>query len=171
MGICYPGVAVPSPEFPIEQVMLGVLSGGMSSRLFTEVREKLGLVYYVQAWSEHPRGAGMIHIAASTTPERCAETYATLLKEVSRLADDVTEEELGRAKTGLLARAETRGDTTSVRCAELGNDLFHYGHPVPREEKLDAIRAVSVDDIRRYLLEHPRDRLSMLTLGPRRMEV
>lgn len=171
IGVCYPGVAVPSPEFPIERVMLGVLSGGMSSRLFTEVREKLGLVYYVQAWSEHPRGAGMIHIAAAMTPERCAETYATLLREISRLAEDLTEGELERAKTGLLARAETRGDTTSARCAELGNDLFHYGHPVPREEKLDAIRAVSVDDIRRYLLEHPRDRLSVLTLGPRRMEV
>ncbi|UCG32756.1 MAG: insulinase family protein [Phycisphaerales bacterium] len=171
IGVCYPGVAVPSREFPIERVLLGVLSGGMSSRLFTEVREKLGLVYYVQAWSEHPRGAGMIHIAASTTPERCAETYATLLREISRLADDVTEEELERAKTGLLARAETRGETTSARCAELGNDLFHYGHPVSREEKLDAIREVSVEDIRRYLHEHPRDQLSVLTLGPSQLEV
>jgi predicted Zn-dependent peptidase len=170
IGICYPGVAVPSPEFPIERVMLGVLAGGMSSRLFTEVREKLGLVYYVQAWSEHPRGAGMIHIAAAMTPERCADTYATLLREISRLAEDLTEEELERAKTGLVARAETRGETTSARCAEVGNDLFHYGRPVPIEEKLDAVRAVTVEDVRRYLHEHPRDQLSVLTLGPRQLE-
>ena len=171
IGICYPGVEVTSPAYPVERVMLGVLSGGMSSRLFTEVREKLGLVYYVGAWSEHPRRAGMIHIAASTTPQRCGETYATILQEVSRLAEDLTEEELERAKTGILARAETRGDTTAARCAEVSADLFHYGHPVPQEEKLEAVRAVTIEDVKRYLHEHPRDRLSVVSLGPKQLEV
>ena len=171
IGICYPGVEVTSPEFPVERVLLGVLSGGMSSRLFSEVREKLGLVYYVGAWSEHPRRAGMIHLAASTTAQRCAETYATILQEVSRLAEDLTAEELQRAKTGILARAETRGDMTASHCAEIGHDLFHYGRPVPLEEKLDAVRAVTVEDVQRYLREHPRDRLSVVTLGPRQLEV
>jgi predicted Zn-dependent peptidase len=142
----------------------------MSSRLFTEVREKLGLVYYVSAWSEHPRGAGMIHLAASTTPQRCDETYATMLREVSRLAEDLTDDELERAKTGILARAKTRGEMTSSRCAEISNDLVHYGRPVPVAEKLEAVLAVTVEDVVRYLNDHPRDRLSVVTLGPKQLE-
>ncbi|HWL92629.1 MAG TPA: pitrilysin family protein, partial [Phycisphaerae bacterium] len=56
----YPGVAITDPDYHVERVMLSVLGGGMSSRLFTEVREKQGLVYWVGAWDEHPKGSGMI---------------------------------------------------------------------------------------------------------------
>lgn len=170
IGICYPGVAVQSDEFATERVMLGVLSGGMSSRLFAQVREKLGLAYYVSAWSEHPRACGMIHVAASTTPQRCEQTYSTILREIERLAEDLSEDELQRAKTGILARTETRGDLTSARCAELSADLFHYGRPVPTEKKIERVRAVSVEDVKKYLLDHPRDRLSVVTLGPTPIE-
>ncbi|HNQ22171.1 MAG TPA: pitrilysin family protein [Phycisphaerae bacterium] len=167
LGLCWPGVAVTDPDFPVQQVTLGVLSGGMSARLFTEVREKQGLVYWVGAWQETPRGAGLIFLGASTRPERCDRTYATLLAEVDRLGKDLTEEELQRAITGLVAAQDTRGDTTRARCAELGSDLFYYGHPVSREKKLAWVRVVTRADVERYLAGHPRDRLSVVTLGPR----
>jgi predicted Zn-dependent peptidase len=170
IALCWPGVPVTDEEYPVQRVVLGILSGGMSSRLFTEVREKLGLVYSIEAWAEHPRGAGMIHVAASTTPERCGETYRTILGELERLAKDVTEEELERAVAGLVARTETRGDMTSARCRELVSDLSHYGRPVPLEEKIAALRAVTVEDVRRYLHAHPRDRLSVITLGPQDLD-
>ncbi|MCH7549941.1 MAG: insulinase family protein, partial [Candidatus Krumholzibacteriota bacterium] len=116
---------------------------------------------------EHPRGSGMIHIAASTTPDRCEQTYSTLLREVNRLGEDLNEEELERGKTGILSRTETRGDLTSARCSELSSDLFYYGRLVRMEDKLERVRAVTVEDVRRYLRVHPRDRLSVVTLGPR----
>ena len=50
----------------------------MSGRLFTEVREKRGLVYWVGAWCETPRGSGVMFLGASTTPQRCDETYEAL---------------------------------------------------------------------------------------------
>jgi predicted Zn-dependent peptidase len=167
MAICWPGVDVVHEDFPIQQVTLGILSGGMSARLFTEVREKRGLVYWVGAWQETPRGAGMMFLGASTTPERCDQTFTTLLGEVDRLTQDLTTEELERAITGIVANQETRGDTTRARCTELASDLFFHGHPVPVEEKLAKIRAVRIADIRRYLEVHPRDRLCVATLGPR----
>lgn len=170
IGIGYPGVAITDPDYAVQKVMLAVLSGGMSSRLFTEVREKLGLVYWVNAWGENPRNGGMIFLAASTTPERCDTTYATLLREVDRLSEDLTREELNRAATGLVAKMTTGGDLTRSRCGRLADDLFHYGHPVPFEEKIAKIKAVAVDDIHRYLSVHPRDELSVLTLGPRVLE-
>jgi len=169
IGICYPGVPVTHDDHPVERVMLGVLAGGMSGRLFTEVREKQGLVYWVGAWHEHPRDAGMIHIGASTTPERCDKTYETLLREVDRLSEDLTDAEVHRAIVGIVARTETRGDITRAHCAELIADLFYFGRPIPIEEKLARVEAVTVADIRRYLAEHPRDRISVVTLGPREL--
>jgi len=170
IGFCFPGVARTDPQFPVQQVLLAILSDGMSSRLFTEVREKLGLAYSVSAWHENPRGAGMIHLHASTTPERCDRTYATLLREVDRLGEDVTEAERLRAVNAIVARTETRGDITRAHGAELANDLFHFGRPVPLEEKLEAVRRVTIADLKRYLAEHPRDRLCVVTLGPKQLD-
>lgn len=167
IAVCWPGVDVTHHDFPVQQVILGILSGGMSGRLFTEVREKRGLVYWVSAWQETPRGAGMLFLGASTTPDRCHKTYHTLLREVDRLAEDLTQDELDRAVTGIVASQETRGDATRSRCGELASDLFFFGRPVAIEEKLSRIQAVTIEDIRRYLTLHPRDRLCVVTLGPR----
>lgn len=166
IGIAWPGVAMTSPQYPIERVMLAILGDGMSSRLFTEVREKQGLVYWVGAWHEHPRSGGMIHLGASSTPARCEQTCRTLLREVDRLAEDITAAELERAKTLLIARAETHGDATRARSGELGADLFYFGKPIPMAEKNARIAAVTIDDIRRYLADHARDKLCVVTLGP-----
>jgi predicted Zn-dependent peptidase len=170
MGICFKGVPIDHEDHSIERVLLGALAGGMSARLFTEVREAQGLVYWVAAWHEHPRGSGMIFIGASTTPARCDKTYETLLREVERLGEDLDKDELGRAKAGLLVRSEMAADVTRSRCRELMDDLFHYGRPIPRQEKVDRIQAVTVDDVRRYLSAHPRDRIGVVTLGPRELE-
>jgi predicted Zn-dependent peptidase len=168
IAIAWPGVPADHPKYPTEAVLIGLLSGvGMSSRLFTEVREKQGLAYWVAAWHEHPRKAAMIHLAAATTPDRADQTYATLLREVQRLSEDLTDEELDRTKGSIIARTETQGDITRAHAAEIADDLFHYGRPVPIEEKLDMVRAVTVADIHQYLEDHPRDRLCVLTLGPR----
>ncbi|MBW2735234.1 MAG: insulinase family protein [Deltaproteobacteria bacterium] len=166
IGISFPGVGYADPSFATEQVMLGVLSGGMSARLFAEVREKLGLVYWVGAWHEQPRGLGVVHVGAATKPERCAKTYETLLREIARLSEDLTEEELERAKTGIVAESTTSGVSVQQRANDLMVDHFHLGRAVRAEEKLDEIRRVTVDDIRGYLKEHPRDSLSVVTVGP-----
>lgn len=170
IAICWPGVEVTHKEFPVQQAIIGILSGGMSGRLFTEVREKRGLVYWVGAWQETPRGAGLMFLGASTTPERCDLTYKTLLHEVDRLSEDLTKDELDRAITGIVASQETRGDTTRARCGEIASDLFFFGRPIPIEEKVAQLQAVSVDDIHRYLGRHPRNKLCVLTLGPRPLD-
>ena len=166
ISICWPGVRMTDREYAVERLLLSVLGDGMSSRLFTEVREKQGLVYWVGAWHEHPRSGGMIHLGALFTPARCEQTYRTLLREVDRLAEDLTEDELQRSKTQIIARTETHGDITRARVSELGSDLFYFGRPVPVEEKNAEINAVTTADIQRYLKDHPRDRLSVVTLGP-----
>ncbi|MFQ5495904.1 MAG: M16 family metallopeptidase, partial [Phycisphaerae bacterium] len=167
ISICWPGVEALHDDFPPQQVMLGILSGGMSGRLFTEVREKLGLVYWVSAWQETPRGSGMIFLGASTTPARCDETFEVLLKEVDRLEHDIQADELERAVTGITAQRATRGDTTRARVAELAGDLFFFGRPVPESEKIRRVKAVTIEKIRDYLQRCPRDSYCAVTLGPK----
>jgi predicted Zn-dependent peptidase len=168
--MCWPGVAVPDRNYPVERLALAVLSGGMSSRLFAEVREKQGLVYWVGAWDEHPRGTGRVFMGASTTPPRADQTLTTLLREVDRLSDDLTQDELDRARIGLVAKTQTHGDITRARVGELCGDLFHYGRPVPPAEKNDALNAVTIAGVKQYLEAHPRDPLCVLALGPRPLE-
>lgn len=168
--ICWPGVAVRDDAYPVERIALGVLGEGMSSRLFTEVREKQGLVYWVGAWDEHPRSGGRLFMGASTMPARCDQTYRTLLREVDRLEEDVTAEEIERAKISIIAKTQTHGDITRARVSELSSDLYFHGRPVSIAEKNAKLSAVTVEDVRRYLRNHPRDRLCVLTLGPRPLE-
>lgn len=166
IAICFPGSAARDADFPTAQVVLGVLSGGMGARLFTEVREKQGLVYWVGAWNDQSRRSGMFHLGASTTPQNLEKTYTTLLREIDRLSEDLTQEELERAVSGIVTRARTQGDITRAKAAELSEDLFYLGRPVPTEEKMAKVRAVTIADVRAYLHAHPRDRLSVVTLGP-----
>ncbi len=171
IGLCFPGAAATDSDYPTEKVVVGVLAGGMSGRLFAEVREKQGLVYWVGAWSDQPRGSGIVHLGASATPANLDKTYSTLLREISRLGEDVTQNEVDRAIAGLVTRVRTRGDVTRAKAAEAAEDLFHYGHVIPTEDKLAKIQAVKVADVCEYLRAHPRDRLSVLTLGPRKLNV
>ncbi len=170
MLIAWPGLRVTHADFPVERVMIGVLGGGMSSRLFTEVREKQGLVYWVGAWDEHPRDGGVNFMGASTTPTRCDQTARTLLREVERLAEDLSDDEVRRVKVGMIAKSKTHGDITRARLGELSADLFHFGRPLTTEEKNAKIEAVTVADVQRYLRDNPRDRRCILTLGPRPLE-
>lgn len=167
IGITLPGRARDDADFATEQVLLGVLSGGMSGRLFTEVREKQGLVYWVGAWHEQPRGAGILHLGASTTPERCDRTFETLLRELRRVGEDLNEAETVRARDGLIAQHETEDDLTRARAAALSDDLFHFGRPIGPGPKLDAVRRVTLEDVAAYARQLPLDQLCVAAVGPR----
>jgi predicted Zn-dependent peptidase len=168
MSISWLGCRRQSADWLAEAVALGVLSGGMSSRLFTEVREKQGLVYWVSAWPDYVRSGGVLSMGASTTPHRSRQTQETLLREMERLGEDLTEDELARAKILIAARRQTRGELTRVRASELAEDLFYFGGPRQRDEETARIEQVTIDDIRAYLAAHPRnpDQLSIATIGP-----
>ena len=165
IAITLPGAARDDADFPIEQVLLGVLSGGMSGRLFTEVREKLGLVYWVSAWHEQPRGAGVIHLRASSTPERCGQTYKTLLRELERLSEDLTDEEIDRAKNSLISQMLTHNDITRSRAGGLSEDLFFEGRPIGLAPRLESISAVTRDQVEHYAHGFDLERICVATLG------
>jgi len=167
IGVAFEGVPPTSPDWYKNALAVGVLSGGMGSRLFAEVREKRGLVYSVAAVSRTVRGFGYTLSYAGTTPERADETLRVLLGELRRLREGATEEELARARTGLLSSLVMQGESSGARASSLARDTFLLGAPRPIGEVKAGLERVTLEDLNRYLGERPEPRFTVLTLGPK----
>ncbi len=151
--------------YPI-RVAQAVLSMGMGSRLFTEVREKRALAYAVRAsYSSMTRQAGLFAYAG-TRPELAQQSLDVTLAEVRHLADGVDDEELSRAKTQLRAALVMKGQSTLARANSLASDFRHLGRQRTLDELNDRIQAVTHDDIRTALAAWPADDVTILTVGP-----
>ncbi len=152
------------------QLAVAVLSGSGSSRLFTEVREKRGLVYHVGAYYRARRGGGLIALYAGTTADRADETLVVCRREIARLADDVTLDELERAKTVLKGRLFTTGDLPDGRSGSLLDDLFLDGQVRSVDDIARGVDGVTLDQIPTYLEAFPPVPAALATLGPRPLE-
>ena len=117
LGISFPSGPL-RPRLFNAHGAIGVLGGGMSSRLFSEVREKRGLCYSVSA-SYHPLRLGFVLCYAGTTNERAAETATVMMAELRRLADGVAEDEVQRVRAGLKASLVISEESTTSRAAVL----------------------------------------------------
>ena len=171
IGAAYAAAPPEHPDIYVSRMALGVLSGGMGARLFTEVREKRGLAYAVHAGGSYLKGFGYAQAYAGTTPERAQETLDTLIAELKRLAEGVTEEELERARTGLLSSLVMGGESTGARAGAIATDLYYLGRVRSLEEIRDQIEAVDPASIAAHLREFPPENFTVAALGPRRLEM
>ena len=165
IGVAFGAAAPGAPGWYENALVLGVLGGGMGARLFTEVREKRGLVYSVAAMSQAVRGFGYTLAYAGTTTERADETLQVLLHELRRLVDGVSEDELERARTGLLSQLVMQGESSGARASALARDTFLLGEPRRVDEVKAALLDISHDDLNRYLAGSYQPKFTVLTLG------
>lgn len=166
IGVAFEALPPGHPDWYKNALAVGVLSKGMGSRLFSEVREKRGLVYSVMAVGRAVRGYGYTLAYAGTTPERADETLRVLLGELVRLREGVSTEELERARTGLLSGLVMEGESSGGVAANLARNTFLFGAPRPLETVKAELLAVTLDDLNRYLAARPEPRFTVLTLGP-----
>ena len=152
------------------QLTVAVLSGSGSSRLFTEVREKRGLAYSVSASYRARRGGGLIALYAGTTADRADETLAVCRREVGRVAEDVTQAELDRAKTVLKGQLFTTGDLPEGRVGSMMDGLFLDGRPRSIQQIAAGIDDVTLDQVPAYLEAFPPSPATLVTLGPRALD-
>lgn len=171
IGVIYPSVPLGHPDFYTMRMGLRVLSGGMGARLFTEVREKRGLCYSVTAYPSIVKGSGAVVAYAGTTPERCQETLDVLLAEIKRLEEGVTEEELARARTGVLSELVMQGETARGRALAIARDQYLLGEIRTPAQIRAGVEAVTTDGIREYLRRNPAGQFTIVTLGPTQLEV
>lgn len=139
------------------QIFASVLGGGLSSRLFQEVREQRGLAYAIDAFHWPFSDCGVFGIGAGTAPEDAGELIEVALGCLRQAAEDVSEAEVARAraqmKVGLLASLESPGG----KLEQMARQVLLFGRAIPREELAARLDAVTLDDVRaagRSLLGH-----------------
>jgi predicted Zn-dependent peptidase len=150
---------------------VSVLSGGMSSRLFTEVREKRGLCYAIGAKYHSLKEAAGISCYAGTTPEKAQETVDVIMGEFNRLADGISEQELERAQVGLKSALIMQSESSSSRAGSLGSDYYMLGRVRTLDEIKQNIEARSVQSVLGFLRSNPFKDFTVVTIGPREVRL
>ena len=149
------------------QVCAGALGGGMSSRLFQEVRERRGLAYAIQAFATALSDAGMFAVYAACGPDRADQLLAVVHGELLQAADSgFSEEEVGRVKAQLKMAVLAGLESSSARSEQLARQILIHGRPLATRELIDKVEGVTVADAQRIagrLLASP---VSLATVGP-----
>ena len=161
-----PSVNRHHPDRHAVTLLTHVLGGGVSSRLFQEVRERRGLAYSVYAYRASYEDAGAVVLYAGTAPDRARAVLDVLTAELDRLADGVTERELDVAARGLVGSMVLGLEDSAARMSRIGRSLLVHGEVPTVEEVMARFFAVSSDDMRRVaagLVEAPR---SLAVVGP-----
>ncbi len=163
-----PSVPYGHSDYYAAVIAAEVLGGGMSSRLFEEVREKRGLVYQVGASYAPGRHQGSWRAYAGTTPEKAPQTYSVLLHEMQKLdADGVTEEEFERFRGSVRSSVLMSGESTNARLRSLLVSWWYEGRTKPLSYIRERIDALTVDQVNSLLQEWPVGaRLTVCALGP-----
>jgi len=169
IGIAYDSIPYRHADYFQAWAAVGVLSGGMSSRLFTEVREKRGLCYTVSASLQTQRDRAAVFCYAGTTAERAQETLDVTFAELTKLGEGVQQSELNRLKARIKSSLIMQQESTGSRSAALARDWRHLGRSRTVEELGSIIDAITADSINAYLAKQPPAGFTVLTLGPERL--
>lgn len=171
IALAYDTIPVTDPRCEIQRVATAVLSGGMSGRLFTQVREKRGLCYAVHADYVAGKNHGVLRGYAGTTAARAQETLNVLTAELGRLSEGIEQDEYERAIVGLKSSLIMQGESTTARARAIAADQFCLGRPRSLEELANGVNAVTLDKLNGFVDEHPPGAMTIVTVGPKQLAV
>ncbi len=144
------GLPLGHPDRFALSVLNSLLGEGMSSRLFVEIREKRGLAYSIHSFLEFYNDTGAMGISAGVAPSRLEETLRAISQELARLkAEEVPEKELTKAKEFIKGRILLQMEDSFAVAAWLGRQELLLGKILTVDEVLEAIDAVTADDVQR----------------------
>ncbi len=149
--LSFNGVSYHHPDYFALSVLSTLLGGGMSSRLFQEVREKRGLVYSIYSFMSAYSDVGQFGIYAGTDPSRVGELLPVVAEQMKLVLDHVSEEELRRAKTQLRASLFMAQESTMARAEKLAYNQLMYQRRIDNPEIIEKIDRVTIDDIKRVM--------------------
>lgn len=163
--IGFEGESYNSDNIQKMQLLSCLLGGGMSSRLFQEIREKRGLAYTVSAFNSSYSDAGNFSIYSATGPEKVKELIDAICEELKKATDSVTEVELDRAKAQHKASILMSQESSSSRCDTIGRRLTCYDRYKTNEEILERINRVTAKDIGEILEKTISSRPTIAAIG------
>lgn len=132
-------------DFYASQVLSMILGGGMSSRLFQEVREKRGLCYSVYAFHWGFSDTGIFGIHAATGQSDIAELIPVIINELQRTGENILLEELDRARAQYRAGLIMSAESCSSRASQIARQLLLFGRPIAKEELMERLSALTVE--------------------------
>jgi predicted Zn-dependent peptidase len=164
LGFAAPGYG--EPDYYPAMLLSTLLGGGMSSRLFQEIREKRGLVYSIYSFTAPAADGGLFGIYAGTGESEAAELMPVTLEELAKVQHNVTVAELNRARAQLKAGLLMSLESTGSRCEQVARQWQIFGRIIPASETVAKIEAVTEADIRAVAGKIFRTRPTLATLGP-----
>jgi predicted Zn-dependent peptidase len=171
IGIAYDSVAYRHPDYFLAWGAVGALSGGMSSRLFTEVRERRGLCYSVYATHHTLRDRGSVLCYAGTSAQRAQETLDVVLSELARLAAGIEPFELDRLKARVKSGLIMQQESSSARSAAIARDWYLLDQVRTLDELSRLVDELTCERINAYLAENSPRRFTVVTLGSQPLSV
>jgi predicted Zn-dependent peptidase len=162
-----PGLSMRDERRYVLSVLDTILGGGMSSRLFQEVREERGLAYDVSSFQQSYRNAGLFGISAGTSPDRVQECINVITDQIDRLVEHgVTDVEVARAREHLKGNMTLALESTSSRMSRLARNAIVHGRQISAEEveqRFDEVETPAVNALARELFATER---GLCVLGP-----
>lgn len=143
-----------------------ILGGGMSSRLFQEIREKRGLVYSIYAYNVAYMDSAMFSIYAGTGMEQVKELMPALMEELKNVQHTVGAKELQRTKAQLKSSILMSMESTNSRCEQIARQMQIYGRIISPQEMTDKIDAVQIEDIQKIAAYIFHGKPTLTSLGP-----
>ncbi len=162
----FPAVAYGDADYYPSMMLSTLLGGGMSSRLFQEIREKRGLVYSVYSFSAPYMDGGLFGIYAGTGESEAAELMPVTLDELHKVQTGVTEAELARARAQVKASLLMSLESTGSRCEQLARQMQIHGRVIPTAETVGRIEAVTIAQVQQAATRIFRAAPSLAALGP-----
>lgn len=167
IALAMPGVGVEDETIHAARVFATLLGGGMSSRLFQEIREKRGLCYHVSAFHWGYAETGLLGLHAATSPEDVADLVPVMLEETARAAKECTSREVERAKAQLKAGLIMSLESSPARADRLARQLLVFGEIRDAAHVMARIDAVTVDEVQASAMRVIHDgRLALSAIGP-----
>jgi predicted Zn-dependent peptidase len=160
-----PTVSHHSPHYCALEVYAQILGGGMSSRLFQEVREKRGLAYEIEASVTTFEEMGLIEIYSAASPKKTKNLSRVLCEQIAAMAHGVSGDEMTRAKTQLRAQLIMAGEATEAIADYIGEQLLLFGRYESEVETIRKVEAVTAEDVRHIARQIAMGRPTVATLG------
>ena len=166
IGIAYHSVPYRHPDYYKSWAAVSVLSGGMSARLFTEVREKRGLCYSIYAALHTLKDEARVLCYAGTTADRAQETLDVTIKELQKLQEGILDNELDCCKARARSALVMHQESTMQRASSLATNWYHLGRILPIKEVEENINAITTQSLQEFIEEHPPRNFTLMTIGP-----
>ncbi len=147
--LAFEGVSFTDADYYAVQVLSTVLGGGMSSRLFQEVRERRGLAYSVYSFASSYLDGGLFGVYAGTGETEIEELVPVMCDEIAKIGGAAGEEEVTRAQAQIKAGILMSLESSSSRCEQIGRQMLIYGRPLPVAEVIAEIERVDPETVSR----------------------